>query len=118
MKSDVFFSHPPSNQLTRVQRCTCCFVLFIISMCFNTMNYDLSNQTKSSNSTDSTSLMTSYEISHSFTKEDVDSKSIKPKSVDNDGEYLHSHQVCLFIQRDPSRVNHYLLIDHRFVLIG
>ena len=69
-------------------------------MCFNTMNYDLSNQTKSSNSTDSTSLKTSYEISHSFTKEDVDSKSIKPKSVDNDGEYLHSLQVCLFIFKE------------------
>ena len=44
-------------------------------------------------------------------------KSIKRKSVDNDGEYLHSLQVCLFIQRDPSRVNHHLLIDQRFVLI-
>ena len=50
------FSRPPSNQFTRVQRCTCCFVLFIISMFFNIMYYDLSNQSKSSNSTQSGSL--------------------------------------------------------------
>ena len=51
------FSRPPSNQFSRVQRCTCCFVLFIISMFFNIMYYDLSNQAKSSNSTDSASLV-------------------------------------------------------------
>ena len=51
------FSRPPSNQFTRVQRCTCCFVLFIISMFFNIMYYDLSNQTNSSTSKDSTSLV-------------------------------------------------------------
>ena len=51
------FSRPPSNQFSRVQRCTCCFVLLIISMFFNIMYYDLSNQAKSSNSTDSASLV-------------------------------------------------------------
>ena len=50
------FSRPPSNQFSRVQRCTCCFVLFIVSMFFNIMYYDLSNQAKSSNSTENTSL--------------------------------------------------------------
>ena len=38
------FSRPPSNQFTRVQRCTCCFVLFLLSMFLNIMYYDLSNQ--------------------------------------------------------------------------
>ena len=51
------FSRPPSNQFSRVQRCTCCFVLFIVSMFFNIMYYDLSNQAKSSNSTENTSLV-------------------------------------------------------------
>ena len=45
------FSRPASNQFTRVQRCTCCFVLFFISMFLNIMYYDLSNETKMANST-------------------------------------------------------------------
>jgi hypothetical protein len=36
------FSHPPSNKFTRVQRCTCCFVLLFITMLLNIMYYDLS----------------------------------------------------------------------------
>ncbi|UJR21041.1 hypothetical protein I4U23_024141 [Adineta vaga] len=39
------FSRPPSNQFTRVQRCTCCFVLLFTSMFLNIMYYDLSNET-------------------------------------------------------------------------
>ena len=50
------FSRPPSNQFTRVQRCTCCFVLLFISMFLNIMYYDQSNEGKSSNTTSSTSL--------------------------------------------------------------
>ncbi|CAF1622969.1 unnamed protein product [Adineta ricciae] len=52
------FSRPPSNRFTRVQRCTCCFVLFIVSMFLNSMYYDLSNEakTKISNSTASLSF--------------------------------------------------------------
>ena len=34
------FSRPPSNRFTRVQRCTCCFVLLFISMFLNIMYYD------------------------------------------------------------------------------
>ncbi|CAF1602837.1 unnamed protein product, partial [Adineta ricciae] len=45
----IFF-RSPSNQFTRVQRCTCCFVLLLISMFLNIMYYDLSNDT--SNGTD------------------------------------------------------------------
>ncbi|UJR18997.1 hypothetical protein I4U23_022127 [Adineta vaga] len=44
------FSRPPSQQFTRVQRCTCCFVLLFVSMFLNIMYYDLSNETKSNNS--------------------------------------------------------------------
>ncbi|UJR06650.1 hypothetical protein I4U23_010936 [Adineta vaga] len=44
------FSRPPSTQFTRVQRCTCCFVLFFISMFLNIMYYDLSNEAKSTKS--------------------------------------------------------------------
>ena len=38
------FSRPPSTKFTRVQRCTCCFVLFIISMFFNIMYYNLTEE--------------------------------------------------------------------------
>src|ERR1700733_5593961 len=31
------FSRPPSNKFTRVQRCTCCFVLLFLSMFLNIM---------------------------------------------------------------------------------
>ncbi|CAF1313923.1 unnamed protein product [Adineta ricciae] len=34
------FSRPPSNQFTRVQRCTCCFVLLLTSMLLNILYYD------------------------------------------------------------------------------
>jgi hypothetical protein len=44
------FSRPSSNQFTRVQRCTCCFVLLFISMFINIMYYDLSNEVQSNNS--------------------------------------------------------------------
>ncbi|CAF1074084.1 unnamed protein product [Adineta steineri] len=50
------FSRPPSNQFTRVQRCTCCFVLFFISMFLNIMYYDLSTESKTNNSTSTASL--------------------------------------------------------------
>jgi polycystin 1L2 len=43
------FSRPPSNQFTRIQRCTCCFVLFFISMFINIMYYDLSNEVQTAN---------------------------------------------------------------------
>ncbi|CAF1234712.1 unnamed protein product [Adineta steineri] len=42
------FSRPPSNKFTRVQRCTCCFVLFFSSMLLNIMYYDLANEAKAS----------------------------------------------------------------------
>ena len=45
------FSRPPANPFTRVQRCTCCFVLFFLSMFLNIMYYDLSNQAQINNST-------------------------------------------------------------------
>ncbi|UJR11128.1 hypothetical protein I4U23_015309 [Adineta vaga] len=50
------FSRPPSNHFTRVQRCTCCFVLFFVSMFLNIMYYDLSNEAKNTNSTNTASL--------------------------------------------------------------
>ncbi|CAF0882123.1 unnamed protein product [Adineta steineri] len=50
------FSRPPSNKFTRVQRCTCCFVLLSASMLLNIMYYDLSAEAKSSNNTESNSL--------------------------------------------------------------
>jgi hypothetical protein len=45
------FSRPPSNKFTCVQRCTCCFVLFFISMFINIMYYDLSNEVNTANVT-------------------------------------------------------------------
>ncbi|CAF4158129.1 unnamed protein product, partial [Adineta steineri] len=40
------FSRPPSNRCTRVQRCTCCFVLLFTSMLIHIMYYDLSKEAK------------------------------------------------------------------------
>ncbi|UJR16672.1 hypothetical protein I4U23_003572 [Adineta vaga] len=37
--------HSPSNQFTHAQRCTCCFVLFFVSMFLNIMYYDLQKVT-------------------------------------------------------------------------
>ncbi|CAF3982665.1 unnamed protein product [Rotaria sordida] len=45
------FSRPASNKFTRVQRCTCCFVLLFTSMLLNIMYYDLSTEAKSSKKT-------------------------------------------------------------------
>ena len=45
-----------SNKFTRVQRCTCCFVLLFVSMFLSIMYYDLSNEVKSNNNTSSLSL--------------------------------------------------------------
>ncbi|CAM4771183.1 unnamed protein product [Rotaria magnacalcarata] len=40
------FSRPPSVKFTRTQRCTCCFVLLLMSMLMNVMYYDLSAEAK------------------------------------------------------------------------
>lgn len=40
------FSRPPSNKFTRVQRCTCCFVLFLTAMLLNILYYDQINEAK------------------------------------------------------------------------
>ncbi|CAF1533194.1 unnamed protein product, partial [Adineta steineri] len=50
------FSRPPSNKFTRVQRCTCCFVLLFTSMLINIMYYDLSNEANASSDTHSGAL--------------------------------------------------------------
>ncbi|CAF3897839.1 unnamed protein product [Rotaria sordida] len=50
------FSCSPSNKFTRVQRCTCCFVLLFISMFLNIMYYDLSKETNIDISTNAVSL--------------------------------------------------------------
>ncbi|CAF0948798.1 unnamed protein product [Adineta steineri] len=50
------FSRPPSNKFTRVQRCTCCFVLLFTSMLINIMYYDLSNEAKASSKAHSGAL--------------------------------------------------------------
>jgi hypothetical protein len=47
------FSRPPSSQFTRVQRCTCCFVLLFIAMLLNIMYY---GQSEDSTTADSLSL--------------------------------------------------------------
>ena len=44
----LIFSRPPSNQFTRVQRCTCCFVLLFTAMLLNILYY---NQTKEEKTT-------------------------------------------------------------------
>ena len=46
----IFF-RSTSTTFTRVQRCTCCFVLLFLSMFLNIMYYDLSNQSQNSTMT-------------------------------------------------------------------
>ncbi|CAF1514009.1 unnamed protein product, partial [Rotaria sordida] len=50
------FSRPPSNKFTRIQRCTCCFVLLFSSMLLNIMYYDLSVEANMSKKTVGNSL--------------------------------------------------------------
>lgn len=50
------FSRPLSTRFTRVQRCTCCFVLLFMSMLLNIMYYDVMQEAKSSNQIQSTGL--------------------------------------------------------------
>jgi hypothetical protein len=50
------FSRPPSNKFTRVQRCTCCFVLLFISMSLNIMYYGLRAEVDVNTSTNGVSL--------------------------------------------------------------
>jgi polycystin 1L2 len=50
------FSRPPSNKFTRVQRCTCCFVLLFLSMFLNIMYYGMKQDTETNNSTNTASL--------------------------------------------------------------
>jgi hypothetical protein len=40
------FSRPPSNKFTRVQRCTCCFVLLLMAMLLNILYYDQQSDAK------------------------------------------------------------------------
>ena len=72
------FSRPASNPFTRVQRCTCSFAFLFISMLFNIIYYDLSNQTKILPKSDGNSLslgpffistqeVRSNDLSHCFT---------------------------------------------------
>ena len=51
----IFF-RPPSTCFTRIQRCTCCFVLLFLSMLLNIIYYDQSIEAKSSNENQSFSL--------------------------------------------------------------
>ena len=50
------FSRPPSNKFTRIQRCTCCFVLLFLSMFLNIMYYDLKKETEINKSTNTVGL--------------------------------------------------------------
>ena len=50
------FSRPPSNSFTRVQRCTCCFVLLSASMLLNILYYDQAQEAQTTPSTNSLSF--------------------------------------------------------------
>ncbi|CAF0948943.1 unnamed protein product [Adineta ricciae] len=50
------FSRPPSSKFTRVQRCTCCFVLIMVSMFLNIMYYDLTNEAKTNTAMNSVGI--------------------------------------------------------------
>jgi hypothetical protein len=50
------FSRPPSNQFTRVQRCTCCFVLLFTAMLLNILYYNQSAEAKTNEASGGLSL--------------------------------------------------------------
>ena len=50
------FSRPPSNRFTRVQRCTCCFVLLSTSMLLNILYYDQAHDAENTVGTNSLSF--------------------------------------------------------------
>jgi polycystin 1L2 len=50
------FSRPPSSHFTRVQRCTCCFVLLYTAMLFNILYYDQAEEAQNGPKTDGFSL--------------------------------------------------------------
>jgi polycystin 1L2 len=60
------FSRPPSSKFTRVQRCTCCFVLLFTAMLFNILYYEQSKEAKTANIDPDLSLGP-----FSFTREEV-----------------------------------------------
>ena len=57
------FSRPPSNQFTRVQRCTCCFVLLFTSMLLNILYYDQVQESKTTSSTSASLVLGPLHIS-------------------------------------------------------
>ncbi len=50
------FARPPSSKFTCVQRCTCCFVLFFISMLLNILYYDQTQEANTNVKTNDGSL--------------------------------------------------------------
>ena len=50
------FSRPPSSIFTRVQRCTCCFVLLFTAMLLNILFYDQVEETTAIKANDGLSL--------------------------------------------------------------
>jgi polycystin 1L2 len=60
------FSRPPTSKFTRVQRCTCCFVLLFTTMFFNILYYEQSEASKTVNSNTGLSLGPFY-----FSREEV-----------------------------------------------
>ena len=50
------FARPSTSSFTRVQRCTCCFVLLFTSMLFNILYYDQMKETESMKMTNGLTL--------------------------------------------------------------
>ena len=61
------FSRPPWTNFTRVQRCTCCFVLLFTTMLLNILYYDQSQEASNEKTAGGISLGPFY-----FTREQVD----------------------------------------------
>ncbi|CAF3781572.1 unnamed protein product [Rotaria sp. Silwood1] len=78
------FSPPSPNKFTRVQRCTCCFVLLLTAMFLNILYYDQIKEAHTQISTNNDQQAVEF----------IDEDHVK---LNDDEDYLHSIEVCICI---------------------
>ncbi|CAF5017167.1 unnamed protein product, partial [Rotaria sp. Silwood1] len=88
------FSPPSPNKFTRVQRCTCCFVLLLTAMFLNILYYDQIKEAHTQINNDQQAV------------EFIDEDHVK---LNDDEDYLHSIEVCIsFICKTSNQLDTYI----------
>ncbi len=107
------FSRPSSNRFTRVQRCTCCFVLLFTSMLLNILYYHQTQEANSKNTNQTglsfaplyitfeqifplkiLSLAIFFACFIRMSDTDEEAAEYLDDNTNDDEEYLHSIKVC------------------------